>query len=64
MSCHYIGMYPYESSMPTKKISCRLLSSKKFYICANFEFRAKKVFAIYAQADRAIKDESIGILKG
>ena len=56
-------MYPYGSSMPTIKISCKLLRSKKFYICANFEFRAKKILTIYTQADRAIKDESIGISK-
>ena len=35
----------------------------KFYICANFEFRAQKFWPIYAQADRAIKGESIDILK-
>ena len=56
-------MYPYGSSTPRKKFSCRSLSSKKFHIYANFEFRAKKFFTIYTQADRAIKDELIGILK-
>ena len=59
-----MGMYPYGSSMPTKKISFGSLRSKKFHFCANFEFRAKKFVTIYAQADRAIKDESIGVLKG
>ena len=58
-----MGMYPYGSSMPTKKISCAFLHSKKFYICANFEFRAKNFLKFYTQTDRAIKDESIGILK-
>ena len=58
-----MGMYPYGSSMPTIKNFLGSLSSKKFYICANFEFRAKIFFTIYTQADRAIKDESIGILK-
>ena len=56
-------MYPYRSSMPTKKFSCCSLRSKKFHIYANFEFRAKLFFTIYIQADRAIKDESIGVLK-
>ena len=56
-----MGMYPYGSSMPTEKISWCSLRSKKFHIWANFEFRAKKFWKIYAQADRAIKDESIGI---
>ena len=56
-------MYPYGSSIPTKKFSCQLFHSKKFYICANFEFRAKNFQMIYAQADRAIKDELIGVLK-
>ena len=56
-------MYPYGSSIPTKKFSCQLLRSKKFYICDNFEFRAKKFWTISAQADRAIKGESIDILK-
>ena len=58
-----MGLYPYGSFMPIKKFSRQLLCSKKFYFCANFEFRAKNLFTIYAQADRAIKDESIGILK-
>ena len=58
-----MGVYPYGSSMPTKKISCTFPRSKMFYICAIFEFRAKNFLMFYTQADRAIKDESIGILK-
>ena len=58
-----MGMYPYGSSIPTIKIFLPFLRSKKFYISANFEFRAKNFLMFYTQADRAIKDESIDILK-
>ena len=58
-----MGTYPYGSYMPTRKIFFVSLRSKKFYFYANFEFRAKFFKTIYIQADRAFKDESIGILK-
>src|SRR5688572_1954100 len=47
---------------PPKKSAASSFAVKTF-VCANFEFRAKNFLNIYAQADRAIKDESIGILK-
>ena len=42
-----MSMYPYESSMPARKIFFVSLRSKKFYFYANFEFRAKFFKTIY-----------------
>ena len=63
MNRHLYGHVPLWVLYTYNKNLFPFLRSKKFYISANFEFRAKNFLMFYTQADRAIKDKSIDILK-